>query len=281
MTEREIVTPEGVALRFRVAEAGERLVAFLLDGVLLAVLTLLFVLATSLLARAVGDPGWIGAATYVFFFASRNVYFLWFELRWQGRTPGKRRRKLRVIDSEGGPLRAEAVLVRNLTREFELFLPLTVLLGREALWPGAPGWAQGAAGLWALLFGLLPLFNRWRLRAGDIAGGTMVVASPEARLLEDQAGEGGDAFTFTDAQLDAYGNYELQVLEEVLRRRKESGDARASAAVAEAVRKKIRWERPLPVAEIDRFLRDFYTALRRRLEHRMLLGRRKPDKHSS
>ena len=81
--------------------------------------------------------------------------------------------------------------------------------------------------------------------------------------------------TFTDAQLDVYGVYELQVLEDVLRR----ADASAMETVAQRIRHKIRWERRDEPPEP--FLRAFYAALRARLEQRLLLGKRKADKHST
>lgn len=276
MRQKEIVTPEGVPLRFQVASAGDRFGAFLFDAFLLFLVTLAFGL---LLTLAPGRP-WLVAASSVFFGFSRILYFTWFELRWQGSTPGKRRRRLRVIDARGGPLRAEAVIVRNLAREFEVLLPLALVFAAQRFWPGAPDWARAAAGGWALLFALLPLFNRHRLRAGDLAAGTVVVVAPRAPLLEDQGQEAEARFAFTDAQLDVYGIYELQLLEDVLRRRREAGEIEAAAAVCAAIRKKIGFAEPVRDADVERFLADFYAALRSRLERRMLLGRRKADKHA-
>jgi len=63
---------------------------------------------------------------------------------------------------------------------------------------------------------LLPLWNRQRLRIGDLVAGTMVVQTPAGALL-DEVGADADAVAFTPAQLDVYGVYELQVLEGLLR----------------------------------------------------------------
>ena len=54
-------------------------------------------------------------------FVVRNAYFLIFELKWGGVTPGKRMAGLRVIDRRGGPLLPSAVVARNLTRQAEIF----------------------------------------------------------------------------------------------------------------------------------------------------------------
>jgi uncharacterized RDD family membrane protein YckC len=236
-----------------------------------------------------GGSSWLDAFVVLAVFLIRMLYFTGFELRWQGRTPGKRSLGLRVVEAAGGPLTAEALIVRNLTREAETFLPLTLLVAGDQLWPGIPGWFRLVAGSWALLLGLVALFHPRRLRLGDLVAGTMVVRAPKAVLLADLGARSGrarsgeappaPAFAFTDAQLDAYGIYELQVLEEVLRRSESERDPRALSVVAERIRRKIGWSGTAPSAP-EPFLREFYAALRARLEARLLLGKRKEDKHS-
>jgi uncharacterized RDD family membrane protein YckC len=280
-----IVTPEGVALSFPIASAGDRAGAFLIDfAVMVAAQVLVFLLLS---AAGVG-AGWTLALGNVLLFLLQNAYFVWFESRWQGSTPGKRATGIRVIDARGGTLTVDAVVARNLARVLEVFLPLAVVVSPEALWPDAPSWARLAASGWIFVFALLPLFNRERLRVGDLIAGTCVVWAPKAVLLEDQtrarprlgAAEPPPPSAFTDAQLDVYGIYELQVLEDVLRRSASRGaeDRDAVRAVATKIAQKIRWT--APVTDPGAFLREFYAALRDRLERRMLVGRRKEDKHA-
>lgn len=276
---REVVTPEGVPVRFAVALAGDRLGAFLLDllaiaVVVLAVLVPLVVLVMSGLLE--GDL--VVAIVVLAVFLVRTFYFAFFELAWQGQTPGKRRLGIRAVEARGGPLTAEAIIARNLTRELELFLPMAALFAPEAIFPGAPGWSRLAATAWMLVFGLLPLFNRDRLRVGDLVAGTVVVRTPAAVLLEDlAAARAREALGFTDEQLDVYGVYELQVLEDVLRRRGQAGHEDAVRTVADKVREKIGWSGG-PVPD-EAFLEAFYAALRARLERRLLFGKRRADKH--
>ena len=279
---REVLTPEGVPLHFRVATAGDRAAAFLLDLLLVAIATVLLVLLASL---ALGGPG--GgvpiAIALVGAFLLRSFYFMGFELRWRGMTPGKKRLGLRVIDRHGGALTTEAVVSRNLVRDLEVFLPLGALVAPEQLWDSAPGWAMALALVWLAFCALLPLFNRDRLRVGDLVGGTLVVASPGAVLLTDlvaatQPAVGqGTQYTFSEAQLDVYGIYELQVLEDVLRRDAARPNPSELAAIADRIRKKITWQGE--VRDTQRFLREFYAALRARNEKRLLFGKRKADKH--
>ena len=207
-------------------------------------------------------------------FALRVGYFILFELGARGATPGKRAMGLRVIARDGSRLTADAVFARSAMRELEVFMPATFLLARGQ---GVDGGLISLGVIWTGVFVIFPLFNRDRLRLGDLAAGTMVVKTARVRLLRDIAEDdprtvGG--VTFTDAQIDAYGEKELKVLETVLR----AQDRRTMAAVAGRIRARIAWDGPTDVAD-SLFLNAYYAALRRRLETGMLFGRRRRDKH--
>jgi hypothetical protein len=189
--------------------------------------------------------------------------------------------KIRVATRNGGRLTADAVFARNVMRELEIFMPLVfalnVLPSALGLTGAAGAWAALAGVVWSLIFLLFPLFNRDRLRAGDLIAGTWVVEAPTPRLLPDLAqGAAGTAarYAFTPEQVDAYGVMELHVLEDVIRRR----DPKVMAEVARRIREKIGWS-PIEHESDDEFLSAYYAALRRRLEQQLLFGRRRKDKH--
>jgi uncharacterized RDD family membrane protein YckC len=284
--ERDLLTPEGVPLRFTLAGAGDRLAAFLIDLTFLSIASaaLGIAMVTVLTGRGAFDH-LVVAAILLASFLLRSFYFIWFEIRWHGTTPGKRLLGIRVIDASGGPLTPQAVVARNLLRDVEFFLPVSLIAAPQMVWPGSPAWAGELAALWAVALGLLPLFNSDRLRPGDLLGGTLVVLAPRVLLLDDLGAHAvaeaalprRAAHAFTDAQLDVYGIYELQTLEAVLRRGASEANRGALAAVAERIQRKIAWEASSK-SEPYWFLRDFYAALRARLESRMLLGKRRESK---
>lgn len=268
-------TPENVSVDFEIAGVSQRSLAFAVDCAVVGGLTLALWLAVWALGALAGaGDGVVGAAFGTGWFLLRHSYFAWTELRFHGRTPGKRAAGVRVIARDGGPLTGPRVVARNLTRELELFLPLTVIVLGDSLLPDAPGWVRGVALVWALGLLLFPLTNRHRARVGDLLAGTAVVISPKARLLPDLARKQRRLHGFTEAQLDLYGIRELQVLEGVLRR--DFPEPQLLAEIAARIVKKINWQGT--IADDRTFLEDFYAAQRARLEHRMLMGERREHK---
>ncbi|MES1158652.1 MAG: RDD family protein [Terricaulis silvestris] len=281
---RSLVTPEGVDLRVRLASVGERLVALLIDfaimlGTVIGVMILTLMAASQLhfadqSGRLAGEL--VAIVWLLFFFVLRNFYFTIMEGTPRAATWGKRAMGLRVAARDGGALSIDAVVARNAMREIELYLPIIVLIA-SAFSGGADvgGWMILCAVLWCGIFALFPLFNRDRLRAGDLIAGTWVIKTPRQKLLPDLTNEAkvDPRFAFTETQLAVYGVKELQVLESVLR----IADADVMMAVADRIRAKIDWKRGLAESDLE-FLSAYYAGLRRRLEQKLLLGVRKRDK---
>lgn len=276
--QRELVTPEGLALPLTIASRGARAGALLLDMALVFTAFIVFVLLMVwLFTGMLGIPNMeknpigevMSIVMIITLFLIRYAWFAWFELSPRGATPGKRALGIRVAAREGR-LTAEAVLARNLMRDVEVFIPSVFLLtgGYNA------GLAGAAALVWMAVFLLFPFFNRDALRAGDLVAGTWVVEAPKVRLpevmsvIEDRT----RTYRFGEAELSVYGEHELQVLENVLRQNRPE----AMLQVAEAICRKIGWD--AGVGDEREFLETFYAALRARLEGQMRFGKRKKDK---
>jgi uncharacterized RDD family membrane protein YckC len=271
-SERRLLTPEGVPLRVELAEPGERIAAFLADIAISTVGGILILLVTVL--GSFGVQATLAAGLFLSFLV-RNAYFIFFELRWAGQTPGKRWLGLRVIDRRGGPLRAGAIVARNLTRQAEFFFPVEMLLMSQG-WIWSPSQILPAA-IWIGAMIAIFYFSPDRLRAGDLIGGTIVIAVPKRILAEDLATE-THTFEFSTEQLQHYGIKELQVLEDVLRQPHNTESARLRREIMERIVRRIVWTRTLNGREIEPFLRDFYTAQRAFLESRKNLGDERTDK---
>ncbi len=303
---RRLVTPEGVALDIAVASASARIGALLIDLTALFGLVLGFVLSLALIAWAYSTTGLPAVSDgflnflFVLFiiglFLARNAYFLFFELGQRAATWGKRSVAIRVASRDGGRLTAEAVIARNLLRDIEMFLPLMFMtsggvqgtLSEFAAWAGV---------IWVGIFLLFPLLNKDRLRCGDLIAGTWVVEAPRSALggvvaqgvvpqgVVAQAVVPGmaagaepgllpDRYRFGDTELAVYGEYELQMLEQVLR----TANPAAMETVAATICTKIGWS--APVGDEQAFLDAYYTQLRARLERGLRFGKRRADKNS-
>ena len=283
---RPLVTPDGVPLNLELASYGERASALLID---------LLIMSVTFGAILLGGFFLMSGATWDFlvvviimaFFAIRSFYFIFFEIRWHGVTPGKKAIGLRVIDRKGGVLEPEGIFARNLMREVELYLPLTLFFIQADI--GLEKVYLLLNFLWLGIFVLLPLFNKDRLRAGDMIGGTLVIRSPKVQLLSDPVNKslgvagkeerpGLDVkYTFTVQQLEVYGIFELQTLETVLRSKGRDKEE-ILVSVASKIANKINWQNGNLDYDHEQFLSDFYTAMRKHHEGQLLFGKRKKDK---
>jgi len=149
MLDYPVVTPENIAFRFTVAGPASRMVAWLVDMVVVTAITALLGVVAMLVTPWLG--GYVLAVYGVVSFALFLGYWIFFELRWQGRSPGKRLLGLRVVGERGLPLDSTQVVLRNVLRPAD-FLP-------------------GAAGLAALHCS----FQRHHRRLGDLVAGTLVI----------------------------------------------------------------------------------------------------------
>ena len=279
---REVTTPEGAIIRMRLADASERAVALLIDAAIMLVTLIvgLFVIRVGISAGFVGDWDLVSSILFTFFFfVLRGFYFTIFEMGRRAATPGKRSMRLRVVAREGRQLTANAIFARNVMRELEVFLPFSFLFfgGRDE---PLTALTTIMVLVWLGVFVFMPIFNRDKLRAGDIVAGTWVIRNPKISLAQDISSavtaETSEDYQFTTAQLTTYGEHELQVLEDVLR----SGTDEVRAAVADRIRNRIGWVSGPAKTDKD-FLDAFYKALRQTLETKMLFGQRKKDKYDT
>ena len=149
----EILTPEHVPIRLVPAGLAARFLAVLLD--FLIVMTV--ILAMSVGFRLLAGEGFGMALATAAAFVLQWGYHVFFEVRRQGRTPGKRLCGLRVVDRRGLPVSFQQSFVRNVLRALD-FGPIFYGVG-----------------------GLVALLDRDRRRLGDQVADTLVIRErPEA-----------------------------------------------------------------------------------------------------
>ena len=154
--ELTIRTPEGVTFSLELVGPVRRLLAWLLDIVVL--IPLIYVLAMVVYMNPAFHNLWGIAILTVVIYLLPIIYGAALETWWRGRTVGKRVLGLRVADEQGLSLRGRQVLVRNVLRIVDR-LPAVYLLGGASV-----------------------LLTRHFQRLGDLAAGTVVVRVRPAEI---------------------------------------------------------------------------------------------------
>ncbi len=156
----KVLTPESVELELLLAGIGSRAFALSIDySIVILALSgfwLLGSLFASQLLDYLGKTGsnydgvltWLGAIAILGTFLISAGYFVFFEVRWQGQTPGKRIAKIRVIREDGRPVRMTQAVLRALLHPID-----------DLFFIGA----------------FLIFFGKREKRIGDWAAGTLVV----------------------------------------------------------------------------------------------------------
>src|SRR5262245_43839706 len=126
-----IDTPENVAFGYEVTGLGSRFMAAIVDTLFILIIQVIVNLVLAfvvlgVLSRFVEDEEalliWamalLGLVAFAFFWG----YYIFFEMIWNGQSPGKRWMGLRVIRTNGTPITLSESIIRNLVRLID-FLP--------------------------------------------------------------------------------------------------------------------------------------------------------------
>ncbi len=148
----EIITPENIAFRYRVAGPFRRLPAYLIDLVIRVIACVVGLIAALIAFGFVGLPELGLAASLLLWFLLDWLYGGLFEAFWNGQTPGKRLMHLRVLTTEGRPISGWQAVLRNVLRAADMLPTFTYQVGL-----------------------LVTAMNDRYQRMGDLAAGTMVV----------------------------------------------------------------------------------------------------------
>jgi uncharacterized RDD family membrane protein YckC len=217
-----IDTPENVAFGYDVAGLGSRFLAALVDTFLILILQLivnfvLLLLVRGLLEELLPDGSditlWLTALLSLVAFAFFWGYYIFFEMIWNGQSPGKRWVGLRVIRTDGTPITLTESIIRNLIRLVD-FLPMYYGVGVVTMF-----------------------INDQSRRLGDLAAGTLVVRDQATITLESL----GTKSTFpvvptlhisprtADLPVERLSQQDIQVIEDFFRRRYELTNRRELA----------------------------------------------------
>jgi uncharacterized RDD family membrane protein YckC len=216
-----IDTPENVAFGYDVAGIGSRFLAALVDTILILILQAVVNIPLILLANLWLDDlvdnnssllVWLfaiaGFVAFIFFWG----YYIFFEMIWNGQSPGKRWVGLQVIRTNGTPITLAESIIRNLIRLVD-FLPAYYGVGIVTMF-----------------------INEQSRRLGDLAAGTLVVHSRATVTLESLAPESTSSRApqsvsaeISKLPLERLTGSDVQMVEDFLHRRDELSNRAALA----------------------------------------------------
>lgn len=158
-TTTEVETPEHVRFRYQISGPGRRLFAYAIDLLVRGGVVLGFAILASVAGLAGIADASMGVLLVIWFVVEWFYYVFW-ELVWSGRTPGKRALSLRVLSDTGHPLRFGQSFLRNLLRAVDFW----------------PTWHVGGVEVPTYVVAAVAMGRDARFRRlGDLAAGTMVV----------------------------------------------------------------------------------------------------------
>jgi uncharacterized RDD family membrane protein YckC len=167
-----IQTPENVVFGYEIAGIGSRFLAALVDSFIVLLLEAVILISVVLLMRSYFSESlseisrlgmWLYAIIGLLLFILYWGYYIFFEMTWNGQSPGKRWLGLRVIRTDGTPITLAESIIRNLMRVVDI-LPTFYGVGVVVMF-----------------------ISEQSRRLGDLAAGTLVVREQASVTLESLA----------------------------------------------------------------------------------------------
>jgi uncharacterized RDD family membrane protein YckC len=202
--EISVSTPESIEFSHEPAGIGSRFIASIIDIALQVAVILGIALISGLWSsplRSISSSltAWGAAATVFLIFLVFWGYYIFFEMLWNGQTPGKRAAGIRVLKDGGYPIGFLDSVIRNLLRPID-FLPFFYGIG------------------------VIIVFSNGRCkRAGDFAAGTVVVkerriqmprslGSPTAKSHEDMviSGQRFNIYELSESEFDVVRHFMIR-----------------------------------------------------------------------
>ncbi len=197
----EIITSDNVKLEFDLAELGSRSVALLIDILIQGSILLFFLFiftetGRSLYWHALYYEGVIALYLLVVFAVTWG-YFVFFEILWSGRTPGKKLLGLRVLSDSGRAVSFSNVLLRNVLRIIDQYMGVGIIVA---------------------------FFSVENKRLGDYIGSTIVVKEQKIKMdsvIHEELGYfPEDVRLAIHSNLHKLSGEDLQLVRKYIKRRK-------------------------------------------------------------
>lgn len=230
----QINTTQNVNLDYKIVGLGERIVAFLIDGLILY----MYAYLVSVISNVIGfiyEDTWTQRGLAALIFLPAMFYSLLMHSLFNGQTVGKMLMKMRVVRLDGTPVHWSNFLVRWMLRLVDIWIFL------------------GSIGILSILF------SEKRQRVGDAAAGTVVISTKKKTkvthtILEEVEEEYVPQFTNVTLLTDK----DVRLIKETYLIAKRSGDFKTLTALRVKVDSILKTNSSLyDVPYLDTVLKDY------------------------
>ncbi len=230
----QINTTQNVNLDYKIVGLGERIVAFLIDGLILY----MYAYLVSVISNVIGfiyEDTWTQRVLAALIFLPAMFYSLLMHSLFNGQTVGKMLMKMRVVRLDGTPVHWSNLLVRWMLRLVDIWIFL------------------GSIGILSILF------SEKRQRVGDAAAGTVVISTKKKTkvthtILEEVEEEYVPQFTNVTLLTDK----DVRLIKETYLIAKRSGDFKTLTALRVKVDSILKTNSSLyDVPYLDTVLKDY------------------------
>ncbi|WP_418501720.1 RDD family protein [Flagellimonas sp.] len=230
----QINTTQNVNLDYKIVGLGERIVAFLIDGLILY----MYAYLVSLISNAIGfiyEDTWTQRGLASLIFLPAMFYSLLMHSLFNGQTVGKMLMKMRVVRLDGAPVHWSNLLVRWMLRLVDIWIFL------------------GSIGILSILF------SDKRQRVGDAAAGTVVISTKrKTKVSHTILEEVEDAYEPQFTNVTLLTDKDVRLIKETYLIAKKSGDFKTLTALRIKVDSILKTNSNLyDVQYIDTVLKDY------------------------
>lgn len=228
MENYNITSEQNVQFDLQIANFGERLMAYILDT--LVILAFVFICVFTLRLLDI-DSVWV----YILLGAPALFYHVLFEIFWEGQSLGKKWRKIRVVRMDGGPETLGNAVVRFLLRPIDGFYGLGVIF---------------------------ILATKSNQRLGDLAAGTCIIHTEKQIKLDSIVPKSFDKKyqpKFPGDILNYFNDREINTVRKILKNRLNKPSHNIVKEAAEMI--KTKWPNHQsgmpPYKFLDQLIRDY------------------------
>jgi uncharacterized RDD family membrane protein YckC len=226
----KVRTTQNVFIHYPVASIGDRILAYLLDRIILVFYSLI---VYSFLLLVTGGPFWMG---FILLAVPWLFYSLLFEIFMDGQTPGKRLMQIKVVRLDGTPPTVGSYLMRWIFS----FVDFYILSGAVAVVIISAG-GRGQ-------------------RLGDVVGGTSVVKLIEQKEIsaKDIFVSADETFQPTFTQVIQLSERDIELIQQALEVNREHGNSQPIMVVTEKIKSLLGVKTDLPpVKFLYTVIKDF------------------------